>query len=97
MTNPYYHPESLGLTIIAEVEQGCGYDFDTTILFQKDDGTFWLAHDMGCSCPIPFDGFTFFSGLDRVVSMSDMTGMLRHLSAEGLITIRRKASEAGLR
>jgi hypothetical protein len=56
MANIYTEPEAYGLTVVAEVEAFQGWEFDTFVIWQDKQGTYWWAHDQGCSCPIPFDG-----------------------------------------
>lgn len=55
MSNIYSHPEAYGLTVVAEVEAAGGYEFDTFVIWQDRQGTYWWADDAGCSCPVPFD------------------------------------------
>ena len=57
-TNPYYNPEKLGLTQVAEIEYSSGsYEFDTRVVWRTEGGTLVTARDSGCSCPTPFDAF----------------------------------------
>lgn len=53
--NLYYEPESLGYTLVDELEfsDGC-YQFDTLIVLEKE-GKYFYAEDSGCSCPTPFE------------------------------------------
>lgn len=58
MSNLYYNPTDYGLTILAQVDLGYGYDYDLYVVFQDTrTGQLYTAHDSGCSCPSPFDGF----------------------------------------
>lgn len=58
--NPYYHPEKVGLEIVALLEDAdANYSFDTVLVVRDTQGTlsgpFYAAHDSGCSCPTPFE------------------------------------------
>jgi hypothetical protein len=55
MSNLYYHPETYGLTVVADVQAAWGYDFDTFVIWQDRHGTYWWGYDAGCSCPLPFE------------------------------------------
>ena len=65
--NPYYEPEALGLTKIAEHElsEPC-YSFDTLAAWRGPEGVY-LGTDSGCSCPTPFENYG---------ELSDLTGPL---------------------
>ena len=53
--NIYYNPEKFGLEIVASLDLGGGYEYDTYLVFKKD-GKLYSASDSGCSCYEPFDG-----------------------------------------
>ena len=58
-TNAYYHPEALGLEIVAEIDysDGC-YQFDQRIVWlHKGTGKLYTARDSGGSWPIPFEDY----------------------------------------
>lgn len=72
--NPYYHPEALGLTTVAEVEysDGC-WQFDTRVVWRHDaTGALYTKRDSGCSCPSPFEDYCSLELLDRV-DITDLT------------------------
>ena len=99
--SPEYHPEYYRLTIIDVIGGYESYEFDTTILWKHENGTFWIAHDSGCSCPVPFDGFDFDDGLDQVHTLSDVEAVLDTLSRSSatmadIIDMLRKAEAAGV-
>lgn len=55
----YYSPEDHGLKTIGEIEWSDGsYQFDVTVVWQREDGTFVYGEDSGCSCPSPFEDQT---------------------------------------
>lgn len=56
-TNPYYNPQSRGLTVVGELEDpGASYTASFTTLVVWTDGKRLLwATDSGCSCPCPFE------------------------------------------
>jgi hypothetical protein len=65
--NPYYNPEALGLTTVAELEfSDMDYQFDTRVVWKNEDGALFTARDSGCSCPTPFEDYTSVEMLDRV-------------------------------
>jgi hypothetical protein len=57
MKNVYYYPEHFGLEQVAEFECGGNYEFDTHVVWKDKQGQLYWAHDEGCSCPTPFDGY----------------------------------------
>lgn len=72
--NAYYNPENLGLELVAEFELSePNYSFDTFIVLrEKETGKVYVAHDAGCSCPTPFEGFTFPQDFTEVRSYADV-------------------------
>jgi hypothetical protein len=66
ITNIYYHPEELGLTFIDEIDLGEQYEFDIHVVFKDGDGKLYYAHDSGCSCPVPFEGYHGLQDLDII-------------------------------
>lgn len=64
--NPYQYPGDLGLVLVGSVEwREWSYEFDLTVVWQElETNQFLWASDSGCSCPLPFDGFTL-EGLNR--------------------------------
>jgi hypothetical protein len=60
MSNIYYSPELFGLEVVATLEGDMGYEFDILVVWKTKEGRkklFW-AHDSGCSCPTPFEGYS---------------------------------------
>jgi hypothetical protein len=55
MANIYYNPKKFGLKIVDFIDVGRSYEFDITIIFEKEDGSLWWLSDAGCSCPVPFE------------------------------------------
>lgn len=51
----YYDPSSIGLTEVAEIDAGDGYDFNKVTLWRDTEGKLWAAADSGCSCPTPYE------------------------------------------
>ena len=52
--NPYYHPEKMGLSTVAEFDSADSYEFDKFVVWTDGKALFW-ATDSGCSCPTPFE------------------------------------------
>lgn len=52
--NPYYNPEKMGLSTVAEFDAADSWDFDKFVVWTDGKVLFWAA-DSGCSCPIPFE------------------------------------------
>lgn len=54
-TNPYYNPQSRGLTVVGELEDpGAIYSFTTLVVWTDGKRLLW-ATGSGCSCPCPFE------------------------------------------
>lgn len=53
-TNPYYHPEVHGLTIVGSVDCDGDYGFDMFVVWTDGKALYW-GQDSGCSCPSPFE------------------------------------------
>lgn len=68
-------PEKFGLKIIADVELGGAYEFDTFLLFKREgfENVLFFAHDAGCSCPIPFEDI----GVDDLKEIRTVEGLRR--------------------
>ena len=66
MENIYYHPEKHNLTVFDEVETAGSYEFDTTVIWKDKDNNLYWAHDSGCSCPIPFEGYKTIKDLSTL-------------------------------
>jgi hypothetical protein len=63
MSNIYYNPEECGLKIIDTLdESGLSYEFNTLIVVEAtQSGKLYYARSSGCSCPTPFEEYTFVS------------------------------------
>lgn len=94
--NPYYHPEALGLTTVAELEfSDMDYQFDTRVVWERD-GALYTARDCGCSCPTPFEDYTSVEMLDRVDMKeleSEVQDAIRHNTRWGNPDIVRDGRE----
>ncbi len=66
LANVRDYPEKHGLHIIAELEFGEYYEFDTHIALKHEDGRVFYCHDAGCSCPHPFEDYNEISSLDPI-------------------------------
>lgn len=85
MYGPYNNPESYGLTLIGSVEwTDEAYQFDMTAVWSDGTGSYYVADDSGCSCPMPFED----------VTMSDLVPTTKALVIQGLIE-RMSLSPAG--
>lgn len=61
----YNQPEKFGIKTVGEVEwDDESYQFNITAVWQskEDHKMFYWAHDSGCSCPSPFEGYTCLEG-----------------------------------
>jgi len=64
--NAFYHPEALGLEVVAELEfSDMNYCFDTRVVWKNKEGVLYTARDAGCSCPTPFEDYTSVESLER--------------------------------
>lgn len=70
MDNIYYEPHSYNLSIVAELDNGEGYDFDIHVVFLDDNGNLYYAHDSGCSCPCPFEDFKCIQDMEIITKES---------------------------
>lgn len=69
----YYQPEKFGLTIVGSIElYDEAYQFDTIVVWWHEDGTIYVGHDSGCSCPSPFEDYTT---LDSLTVMGDWSAL----------------------
>lgn len=65
MSNVYYVPDNLGLTVVAEIEYSDqSYCFDTRVVWKDTSGKLYTARDSGCSCPTPFEDYTTLESID---------------------------------
>ena len=78
-TNPYYSPANVGAEMVAILDVSPpDWSFDMVILLRKvSDGTLWVAHDSGCSCPTPFENHTFTDSFVPVRSVADAEEFVR--------------------
>lgn len=58
MINPYYNPEKVNLEMIEFNDPNACYDYDTLCFWKTEDNLVFSASEGGCSCPIPFEGFS---------------------------------------
>lgn len=54
MSNIYSDPQDFGLETVGEFSLSeSDYSFDIVVVFKDAFGQFYIAQDIGCSCPIP--------------------------------------------
>ncbi len=72
------NPEKYGFTLIAELEFGGSYDFDTHLVFMNHLGLVYYVQDSGCSCPTPFDDI---NGVDdmELITLEGFEGFRSHI------------------
>jgi hypothetical protein len=69
--NPYYNPKNMDLEIIDSIDCAGSYEFDILVVWKHlSTGVFYWAHDSGCSCPTPFEGYGCLEDL-RVLDFDD--------------------------
>lgn len=71
--NPYYDAAKLGLEMLSFEDPEASYDFDTICFWATSEGRVYTAHDSGCSCPEPFEGFKGESQKD-VIQLLECVG-----------------------
>jgi hypothetical protein len=77
MTNIASHPEKFGLRTIKSHDVAGSCEFDEVVLWRRDsDGTYWIGHDTGCSCPEPFGGMGV-DDLTQVKTKADVAQFAR--------------------
>lgn len=74
--NPYSNPERVGLEQIASHDAaGVAWEFDMVIVWRDiATGKFYWDSDIGCSCPMPFEGI---SSLDDLRGLPETLPELR--------------------
>lgn len=67
--NIYSDPEHFGLEVFGTIDAAPGsYEFDYLVVWrEKATGQLWWASDSGCSCPTPFEDFSFPNRGDHVL------------------------------
>lgn len=78
----YPYDEVEGFLKIDEIEwRNESYVFDITgVWVRLSDGTVWMAHDSGCSCPTPWENLNTF---ERVFSVDQLDDIYRDQNMEG--------------
>lgn len=63
----YYDPAKHGLEIVGSIEEDdLDYEFNIfLVLKHTESGKVFYCDDSGCSCPTPFEGFSFNSPEDN--------------------------------
>jgi hypothetical protein len=62
---------------VKDHDAGYSYEFDTIVIWRRNyDGRHVIAHDSGCSCPIPFEN-TGIEDLTVVRSRADVADYAR--------------------
>lgn len=79
-----YAPEDFGCTIVATLDKGEPYSFDTVLVVRcTETGELFGAHDQGCSCPTPFEDITTLSDMVPITSVDDLRPLLALQSEYG--------------
>ena len=69
MPDVYYSPEKFDLKPYVEVElDEPNYSFDILMVWKHESGKFYWATDSGCSCPSPFEEYTYLESLEELTS-----------------------------
>lgn len=55
--NPGYDSDQLGWEKISVEFGDNAYEFNTLCFWKTKTGEVYMAHDSGCSCPVPFKSF----------------------------------------
>lgn len=80
MSNIYYHPKDFGFEFVKDHDADGGCGFDTVIVLRRGD-EYFVAHDSGCSCPIPFEDVKV-GDLTPVKSLGDVDKFAREAWGE---------------
>lgn len=70
MNNVYYDPQKFGLSVVDSLDEpDLSYEYNTLVVWKHDQSNrlYW-AQDSGCSCPTPFESYTFKSPNDTNLS-----------------------------
>lgn len=67
MSNIYYDTEKLGLAQVGCLDEAnLSYEFNTLLVIEEiQSGKMFWAHSSGCSCPTPFEEYSFASVNDN--------------------------------
>lgn len=98
------NPAAFGLTLIADMDSGGGYEYNQSAVWRRDDdGRFLYGNSSGCSCSVPWEGFTSQSDLTPVTSLLSLHRALAadHPSGYGaagqICDMLERCAAAGLR
>ena len=70
--NPYYDPAKCGLLNVVTLASDRSYEFDIiAVWLDLATGMLFAAHDSGCSCPRPFEGFHGIADLTPILTVDD--------------------------
>ncbi len=63
MHNIYYNTKECGLTQVDCLDEAnLSYEFNTLLILEAtQSGRLYWAHSQGCSCPVPFEEYSFVS------------------------------------
>ena len=68
--NPYFNPKECGLEIVTSLEDDEPWQFDIVLVVRDvETGDLYVTHDVGCSCPTPFEGIHGLDDMDRLTSV----------------------------
>lgn len=83
--NVYSNPEKHGLRFVAEIgDEAAAYTFDEIVVWQSlKNGKLYWATDSGCSCPLPFEGYTEICMLTPLGKISELE---EFMAAESYVT-----------
>ena len=81
MANVYYDPEHFGLVQVTEFERTePSWSFDTFVVwYSKDNDDYYWGSDSGCSCPSPFEDFSYSETDSLVVNLLAAEDVLNDL------------------
>lgn len=82
MANVYYDPEHFGLVKVTEFERSePSWSFDTFVIwYSAETDTYYWGSDSGCSCPSPFEDFSYNETDSLVVNLLAAEDVLNELN-----------------
>lgn len=63
------NPAEFCLTLIADMDSGASYEYNQSAVWRHDDGRFLYGNSSGCSCSVPWEGFTSVGSLTPITSL----------------------------
>ncbi len=74
MSNIIDNPQNYGCTLVASIGEHFSWEFNDIVVLEHN-GELYYAHDMGCSCPIPFEKYNSLADLTHINSPDSLRAL----------------------